>query len=153
MTTHVAAELSEDIACSRTVSRPLVSITYCAPRPPVNSSNADTGSPSAGLTVWVAPSSDANSRRAALTSTAMTRATGVSAAAMTATRPTPPAPKTTRVLPGSGRATLRIAPAPVWTLQPSGATCARSTSSSTFTADLALSKACVANDDWPKKCP
>src|SRR5712691_11918695 len=72
MTTHIPAELSEDMACSRTVSRPLVSITYCAPRPPVNSSNADTGSPSAGLTVCVALSSDADSRRAALTSTATT---------------------------------------------------------------------------------
>ena len=58
-----------------------------------------------------------------------------------AIRPTPPAPKTTMVLPGSGRATLRTAPAPVWTLQPNGASCARSRSSSTLTADLALSKA------------
>src|SRR5205807_2621624 len=61
--------------------------------------------------------------------------------AMTATRPTPPAPKTTMVLPGSGRATLNTAPAPVWMLQANGASCERSRSSSTFTADLALSKA------------
>src|SRR5207253_2108281 len=121
--------------------------------PSGNSVSAGPGAPAAGLTRAVASDSDASSRRAAFTSTAMTRAAGVSIAAMTATRPTPPAPKMTTVLPGSGRATLRTAATPVWTLQPNGASCDRSRSSSTFTADRALTRACVANEDCPKKCP
>ena len=45
----------------------------------------------------------------------------VTAAAMMAAQPTAPAPNTARVRPGSGRRTLRTAPAPVWMPQPRGA--------------------------------
>ena len=56
-----------------------------------------------------------------------------SRAAMTAQRPTEPAPKTATDEPGGTRRTSRTVPAPVCTPQASGPAMRRSTSSGTFT--------------------
>ena len=75
------------------------------------------------------------------------------AAAITAERPTAPAPATTTVLPGPGLSTFHTAPTPVCTPQPSGASVSSGAAGSTLTTLRSSATAMRANDDWPKKWP
>ncbi|SKS27262.1 Uncharacterised protein [Mycobacteroides abscessus subsp. abscessus] len=74
-------------------------------------------------------------------------------AAMTAARPTPPAPNTTSRESGSGESALSTAPAPVWNPHPSGAATARSMDGSTTTVLSAPVSAYWAKLDCPKNDP
>ena len=75
------------------------------------------------------------------------------AAAMIAAQPTAPAPNTASTDSGPGRKALRMAPAPVWMPQPSGASVESGASAGTFTRPRSWMRACLANVDWPKKWP
>ena len=79
--------------------------------------------------------------------------TGVSAAPMTAARPTAPVPITAMDVPGSGRSVFHTAPVPVWTLQASGASSSNGRSGSTLTTLRSSAMEWRANDDWPKNRP
>ena len=114
-----AARLSTDWRSTCTL--PVVSMTPSQPAPPVISAIRAGKSSVEASTTWVAPSLRARSSRWGTTSTATIRWAGVSAAAITAERPTAPAPATTTVLPGPGLSTFHTAPTPVCTPQPSGA--------------------------------
>ena len=82
------------------------------------------------------------------------RAAPEDAAAMMAAMPTAPAPNTAMVQPGSGRSASRIAPAPVWMPQPSGASVVqRRVVRHIDKAALVARPACRAKADWPKKWP
>lgn len=71
---------------------------------------------------------------------------------MTAERPTAPAPKTAKALPGCESSALRTAPAPVRTPQPSGARSSSGTSAGAGMTDARAAFVLVANALCPKKC-
>ena len=68
-------------------------------------------------------------------------------AAITAERPSAPAPLTTTLVPASTANVLRIAPAPVWIPQPSGPMVRIGADEFTFTTDVSAAMVWVANDD------
>ena len=73
-------------------------------------------------------------------------------AAITAERPTPPAPKMAIDSPACGSRTFITAPAPVWTPQPSGPSSSSGASSRTLITLRSWLTEWVAKEDWPKKC-
>jgi len=100
-----------------------------------------------------APSRVASSSLAGLTSTTATVAPVRWTAAMRALRPTPPAPKTASVEPGSGRRTVSTDCAPVCTPHASGPRISSGAFLATLTTLLAGARARVASEDCPKKWP
>ena len=94
---------------------------------------AFTGSSVFAFTVCVAPSSRAFANFDSTVSTAMIMRAPAMRAPWIAASPTPPAPKTATVEPGSMRAVLSTAPTPVVTPQPMSAACANGIWSSIFT--------------------
>ena len=74
-------------------------------------------------------------------------------APITAASPTGPAPSTTSVDPGLHAIELITAPAPVCSPHPSGPSRLMSSADSTLTTLRRWAIACVAKDDWLKKCP
>src|ERR1700733_8732567 len=107
--------------------------------------------PACGSTTLVAPSSVASVRLLSCRSTAMTDAASRTTAAITADRPTAPAPVMTTVDPGWTSSEFNTAPAPVWMPQPSGPTSSTGAPGGSLTTLRSRASACVANDDWPKK--
>ena len=101
--------------------KPTTSKVKSAPLPPVSSFTRATGSPSAALTVWVAPNFMANSSWLSRRSTAMMVVALARAAPMMTLMPTPPQPTTATLLPGVTLALLTTAPTPVGTQQPMSA--------------------------------
>src|SRR5690606_15557296 len=74
-------------------------------------------------------------------------------AAMTAERPTAPAPKIAILDPAFGASELMTAPAPVWMPQPSGPISSSGTSLRIFTTLRSDAIAFSAKEDWQKKQP
>ena len=74
-------------------------------------------------------------------------------AAITPARPTAPTPKIAIALPGTGRSTLKTAPAPVFTPQGKAAACSSGTSWGIFTTFPSVASECVAKDDCWKNAP
>ncbi len=99
-------------------------MTTSAPKPPVSSRIAATGSLSFELTVWVAPIERAVASLRSSMSTAMIFAAPASREPVMAASPTPPQPITATVSPRPTLPVLIAAPMPAMTPQPSSpATC------------------------------
>jgi hypothetical protein len=73
-------------------------------------------------------------------------------AAITAARPTAPAPNTAMLLPAGGRMTFSTEPAPVWIPQPNGAATSKGIASSSARMLRSRATEWVAKLDCPKKC-
>ena len=97
--------------------RPTASIAWWTP-PRVISTTSSAAVSLPASTACVAPSFIASSRLSATGSTAITLPAPAIFAALIAASPTPPQPTTHTVSPGTTRAALKIAPAPVVTAQP-----------------------------------
>ncbi len=119
--------------CASTSGRPVDSSAKFAP-PPVIPRTASTTSTSRLLITCVAPSSLASSSRDVTTSMAMMVVAPATRAAITALRPTAPAPKLAKLLPAVTLSELITAPAPVWMPQPSGPSSSIGASSGTLIA-------------------
>ena len=146
-TTNIPRDSSALSAIATTSGSAVVSSACVAPRTTVATSST------IGSTAWLAPSSTALSRRDATGSTTTRASTPIAFAAITAARPTPPAPNTTSREFGSGLRTFRTAPAPVWNPHPSGAATVRSIDGSTTTTLSAAASAYCAKLDCPKNDP
>ena len=134
------------------VSRPLVSSAKSTPSVAIARIAAAT-SPVAGSIASVAPRSIASARRAVIGSTTMIRAHPRILPAITAARPTGPAPKIASVLPAPQSSERITAPAPVWSPHASGPRVARSSPAGSILTTLrAGATAKLAKEDWPKKC-
>src|SRR6185503_12985112 len=107
-------------------------MTTSAPKPPVSSWMAATGSVDDESTVWVAPSFFAASSFCASMSTAMIGEAPASADPATAATPTPPQPITATDLPRVTAPVLIAAPMPAITPQPSSPTAAGRADGSTL---------------------
>ena len=103
-----------------------------------------TGSPVDASTMCVAPSSRAVASLLSTTSTAMIMPAPAMRAPWIAARPTPPAPNTATVAPGSTRAVLSTAPTPVVTPQPISAARSSGMSSRIFTTAFSCTSICSA---------
>src|SRR5947209_5043717 len=98
-------------ACASTCALPTVSIALSAP--PAVAARTDSAAASSASTVSVAPSPLASASLSGTTSTATIAAAPARRAPSSAASPTPPSPKIATVSPGSTRAALIAAPAPV----------------------------------------
>lgn len=134
------------MAVSMTEGTPVVSNAYRGP-PPVTLMSCDSRSGALASKVCVAPSSAAGCSRARLRSTATTVAAPATWAAITADRPTLPAPNTTTLSPRSTPRATRIDPAPVSTPHPSGPSNSSGIVGSTLTTLRAAAITWLANDD------
>src|SRR5215218_9173668 len=112
--TSVPAGRRHSTACRIVSGRPTASITHGAP-PLESSRTRSTTSDSLASTTCAAPTRRASSSLTGSMSIAITGWAPVSAAPMTAARPTPPVPKTASGSPAGRRTTLTTAPTPVIT--------------------------------------
>ena len=141
---------SASTALRITEARPVVSRAKSDPRP-VNAMISAVASALDESIVCVAPSSSATASRLASISTPMIVVAPTTFAAMMAESPTDPVPKTANEAPAGMASALITAPAPVWIPQAKGPSSSSGTSVGTLTTLRSWQRACVANDDWPKK--